>query len=60
MEDRAHFEAYVRTWLWSVNGNLDRLGWRYSHPAIQLAYQCWLESRRSGFVSTGPLDIELP
>lgn len=60
MDDRAQFEAYTHTWLWSVGGNFDRLGWRYVHPAVQLAWQCWHESRRGGFVSTGPVDLELP
>lgn len=50
----------MRPWLWSINATLDRLGYRYVSPAVQVAYQCWQESPRRGFASTGPLDLELP
>lgn len=60
MTDRDAFEQYVSTWLWMVDGTLARLGHGYENRGIQLAWQCWMESRRGGFVSSGFVDIEIP
>lgn len=59
--EREAFEEWIKPWLWLVEGTLETIGpGPYRNAAVQLAWQAWEASRKGGFLSTGPIDLELP